>query len=133
MNSLTLRLLNRHRLPVKAWSEIVSEYDPEARILRKDWVRIKTRVTADEDAPFIPSVYSIEPLEVLSGTKTALEAGRVVSYMEEFRSQAFRDETVFVEGNLEEIVSSKGSFMQIALTYCPRYYEQVLKVADLNV
>ena len=66
--------------PVKAWSEIVSEYDPEARILRKDWIRIKARVTADEDAPFIPAVYGIEPLEVLSGTKTALEAGRVVSY-----------------------------------------------------
>src|SRR4030067_3066472 len=86
--------------PVKAWSEIVSEYDPEARILRKDWVRIKARVTADEDAPFIPSVYQIEPLEVLSGTRRALEAVRVVSYMEEFRSQGYRDEMGFVECKL---------------------------------
>jgi hypothetical protein len=31
---------------------------------------------------------------------------------------------------LEEAVSPKGSFHQITLTYCPRYYEQVLKVAS---
>ncbi|MCJ7560709.1 hypothetical protein MUO79_08880, partial [Candidatus Bathyarchaeota archaeon] len=118
--------------PVKEWSEIVSEYDPNARILRKDWVKINARVTADADAPFIPSVYGIEPLEVLSGTRTALEAVRVVSYMEEFRLQAQTDETVCAEGNLEEVVSPKGSFHQITLTYCPRYYEQVLKVATSN-
>jgi len=118
--------------PVKEWSEIVSEYDPNARILRKDWVKLNARVTADADAPFIPSVYVIEPLEVLSGTKTALEAVHVVSYMEEFRLQAQTDETVCVEGNLEEVVSPKGSFHQITLTYCPRYYEQVLKVTASN-
>ena len=62
----------------------------------------------------------------------ALEAVRVFSYMEEFRLQAQKDEEVCVEGNLEEVVSSKGKFHQITLTYCPRYYEQVLKVAGLN-
>jgi predicted nucleotidyltransferase len=118
--------------PVKEWSEIASEYDPKVRILRKDWVKINARVTADADAPFIPSVYVIEPLEVLSGTKTALEAVRVVSYMEEFRLQAQKDDKVCVEGNLEEVVSPKGNFHQITLTYCPRYYEQVLKVATSN-
>ena len=119
--------------PVKEWSEIASEYDSETRILRKDWVKINARVVADSDAPFIPSVYGIEPLEVLSGTKDALEAVRVISYMEEFRLQAQRDEQVCVEGNLEEVVSPKGSFRQIALTYCPRYYEQVLKVIASNL
>ncbi|HJW65389.1 MAG TPA: nucleotidyltransferase domain-containing protein [Candidatus Bathyarchaeia archaeon] len=119
--------------PVKAWSEIKSEYDRSARIVRKDWVRIKARVTSDVEAPFIPSVYSIEPLEVLSGSKAALETVRVVSYMEEFRQQAQKDETVIVEGNLEQVVSPKGTWHQIALTYCPRYYEQLLKVADLAV
>jgi len=114
--------------PVKAWSEITSEYDPEARIVRKDWVRIKARVTSDVEAPFIPSVYRIEPLEVLNGSRTALNAIRVVSFMEEFRQQARKDETVVVEGSLEEVVSLKGSWHQIALTYCPRYYEQMLKV-----
>jgi predicted nucleotidyltransferase len=114
--------------PVKAWSEIKSEYDPETRIHQKGWVKLKARVTADDEAPFIPSIYGIEPLEVLSGDKVALEAKRVFSFMEEFRQQAQKDEVVIVEGNLEEVVSPKESFHQVTLTYCPRYYEQVLKV-----
>jgi predicted nucleotidyltransferase len=123
------RIIKAEFEPVKAWSEITSEYDPEARILQKGWVKINARVVDDADAPFIPSVYGIEPLEVLSGTREALEAVRVLSYMEEFRLQARKDEKICVEGNLEEVVSPKGSFHQITLTYCPRYYEQVLKVA----
>ena len=114
--------------PVKAWSEIKSEYDSQARIVQKGWAKIKAHVTADDEAPFIPSVYGIQPLEVLSGPKEAADAVRVFSYMEEFRQQAQRDETVLVEGNIEEVQSAKGSFHQITLTYCPRYYEQVLKV-----
>jgi hypothetical protein len=48
--------------------------------------------------------------------------------MEEFRMQARRDETVYVEGNLEEVITPEERLTQISLTYCPRYYEQVLKV-----
>jgi predicted nucleotidyltransferase len=98
--------------------------------LRKDWVKIIARVINDADSPFIPSIYAIQPLEVVTGTRKAVDAVRVVSYMEEFRLQAQKDEKVCVEGNLEEIVSPKGNFYQVTLTYCPRYYEQVLKVAD---
>jgi predicted nucleotidyltransferase len=119
--------------PVKEWSEIQDEYDPETKIEHKSWSCIKARVTIDEDAPFIPSIYGIQPLEVISGPKKALEAVRVVSYMEEFRLQAHKDETIIVEGNLEDVVSPKGMSRQITLTYCPRYYEQTLKVADLRL
>ena len=122
------RVIKSEFEPVKAWHEIASEYDPETRIVQKGWVRIKARVTDDSDAPFIPSVYSIQPLEVFNGSRDALEAVRVFSYMEEFRQQAQNDETVMVEGNLEEVVSPKSRFHQVTLTYCPRYYEQVLKV-----
>jgi predicted nucleotidyltransferase len=121
------RVIKAEFEPVKAWGEIKNEYDPQVRIQQKGWVKLKAQVTADDDGPFIPSVYGIEPLEVLSGPEEALEASRVFSYMEEFRQQAQRDETVIVEGNLEEVKSSKGSFIQVTLTYCPRYYEQVLK------
>jgi predicted nucleotidyltransferase len=127
------RVIKAEFEPVKAWSEIKNEYDSKTRIVRKEWVKIRARVTEDAEAPFIPSVYGIEPLEVLNGPQAGLEAVRVVSYMEEFRVQAWRDETVIVEGNLEEVVSPRGSFYQIALTYCPRYYEQTLKIADLRV
>jgi predicted nucleotidyltransferase len=119
--------------PVKDWCEISSEYDSETKIVRKGWVRLKARVLADADSSFIPSTYGIEPLEVLIGLKIGLEAVRVVSFMEEFRLQAKKDEVVLVEGSLEEVVSPKGKFYQIALTYCPRYYEQMLKVADLKL
>jgi predicted nucleotidyltransferase len=124
------RVIKAEFEPVKAWREIASEYDPEVRIVQKGWTQIKARVTDDADAPFIPSVYGIQPLEVLSGSRDALEAVRVFSYMEEFRQQAQNDETVMVEGNLEEVVSPKSRFHQVTLTYCPRYYEQVLKVAS---
>ncbi len=129
----TERTIKAEFEPVKDWAEIFSEYNSETKIVRKEWVRVKARVVADADAPFIPSVYGIEPLEVLSGSKAALDAVRVLSYMEEFRLQARKDETIIVEGNLEEVQSPKGSFFQITLTYCPRYYEQMLKVADLKL
>lgn len=114
--------------PVRAWNEIRSEFDPKARIERKDWVKLKVRVTADDEAPFIPSIYKIEPLEVISGERDGLEAKRILSFMEEFRLQAQKDEEAIVEGNLEEMISPKERFHQVTLTYCPRYYEQVLKV-----
>jgi predicted nucleotidyltransferase len=118
--------------PVKAWSEITSEYDPDARIVHKGWVKLKARVVDDADAPFIPSIYTIKPTEVLRGPREATEALRIFSYMEEFRLQAQNDEVVYVEGNLEKVVSPKCCFHQVTLTYCPRYYEQVLKVDELN-
>lgn len=114
--------------PVKRWDEISNAYDSGARILQKGWIKMFARVIEDQDAPFIPSVYGVEPLKVLSGSEGGIDATRVISYMEEFRMQARNDETVHVEGNLEEVTTSKGSFHQIVLTYCPRYYEQVLKL-----
>ena len=118
---------------MKAWSEITSEYDPEARIKQKGWVKLKARILDDTDAPFIPSIYIIKPLGVLSGPREAVEAVRIFSYMEEFRLQAQNDEVIYVEGNLEEVVSPKCAFHQVTLTYCPHYYEQVLKVSGLNL
>jgi predicted nucleotidyltransferase len=122
------RIIKAEFEPVKAWSEIKSEYNTKTKIRQRGWAKLKARITEDDEAPFIPSIYGIEPIEVLSGPKEALEATRVFSYMEEFRQQTQKDETVIVEGNLEEVESPLGSFWQITLTYCPRYYEQVLKV-----
>jgi len=115
--------------PVKNWKEVRNEYSSATKILQQGWVRMLAQVKEDSDAPFIPSVYEIEPLKILEGRKEAQGAKRIISYMEEFRLQAFRDETVYVEGNLEHVVGNRDNFSQIALTYCPRYYEQVLKIA----
>jgi predicted nucleotidyltransferase len=126
------RVIKAEFEPVKAWNEIINEYNPRHCITRRGWVKIRARVTADDDGPFIPSVYGIEPLEVLEGPRAAGEVTRVFSYMEEFRQQAHIDEEIIVEGNLEEVQTpepdAEGCFYQVTLTYCPRYYDQVLKV-----
>jgi predicted nucleotidyltransferase len=114
--------------PVKDWKEIQNGHDKNTRIVQKGWVKMHARIARDDDAPFIPSVYDIEPLEILDGPKESSEAKRIVSYMEEYRMQAHKDEAVYVAGNLEKVTTSRGNFYQIALTYCPRYYEQTLKV-----
>lgn len=116
--------------PARDWEEITDEFDPRMRVLQRGWVRMLARVTGDGDAPFMPSVYEVEPVRVLSGDKNANETMNVVSFMEEFRLQAWKDEKIYVEGNLEEITTPKRRFYQIALTYCPRYYEQVVKVVS---
>jgi predicted nucleotidyltransferase len=123
------RVIKAEFEPVKAWSEIKNEYNPRACITKRGWAKIKARVVEDDDGPFIPSVYRIEPLEVLKGPRAADEVVRVLSYMEEFRQQVHKDEEIIVEGNLEELQSPDPDegYYQITLTYCPRYYEQVLK------
>jgi predicted nucleotidyltransferase len=124
------RVIKTEFEPVKNWKEIVNEYSSKVRIRQKGWIKLFAKITEDEDAPFIPSIYGIQPTKVLHGTKYADEVIRIVSYMEEFRLQAQKDERIYVEGNLEEVITPKGNFHQIALTYCRRYYEQVLKVAS---
>ncbi len=119
--------------PVKDWKGIVNQqYGSKAKAVQKGWVKMLARITNDNEAPFIPSVYGIEPVKILDGVEDAENASRIVSYMEEFRMQARKIEVVYVEGNLEEVTTSKESFHQITLTYCPRYYEQVLKVTSPN-
>jgi hypothetical protein len=45
--------------------------------------------------------------------------------------QAWRDEIIYVEGNLEKVSAENKVFHQITLTYEPgRYYEQTLKVIE---
>jgi predicted nucleotidyltransferase len=116
--------------PVKDWKEISNEYSPETRILRRGWTKILATVTDASHASFIPSIYGVEPQQVLEGPREAAEVRRIVSYVEEFRMQVRDGENVYVEGNLEEVITPKSSFYQIALTYCERYYEQVLKVKN---
>lgn len=126
------RMIKTEFEPVRKWDEISNEYNAETKISSRGWTKMLACIREDIDAPFIPSVYSVEPLRILEGTREALEVRRIVSYMEEFRMQALKDETIYVEGNLEEVTTPKGVSYQIALTYCPRYYEQVLKIKRTN-
>lgn len=127
------RIIKAEFEPVKDWNEITSCYKKNDRIFPKGWARLKAKVIDDIDSPFIPSIYHIEPISVIKGSKSALETIRIFSYMEEFRQQVKKDETIVVEGNLEEVKSNKRSYNQITLTYCPKYYQQVLKVYNSNL
>jgi predicted nucleotidyltransferase len=113
--------------PIRCSEEIKSQYSRKTKIQNKGWTKMYAKIVEDKDSSFIPSIYGIEPLNILEGEKGASEVKRVISYIEEFRMQSCLDETIYVEGNLEKVVNPKGDFHQIALTYCPRYYEQVLK------
>jgi predicted nucleotidyltransferase len=118
--------------PVMDWKEITLGYDPTMRIQQVGWVKMEAEVTDDQQSFFIPSVYSIRPQEIFEGPKEAAQATRILSYLEEFRRQATRGELIYTVGNLEKIMTKTESFYQVALTYCPRYYEQVLKVKGLS-
>jgi len=121
------RVIKTEFEPVKDWDEICNEYGQDARIMKRGWIKALARITEGYDAPFIPSIYQIEIMKLLEGPRV-WDIQRVISYLEEFRMQANRDEEVYVEGNLEQVTTSKRTFHQITLTYGPRYYEQVLKV-----
>jgi predicted nucleotidyltransferase len=113
--------------PVKSWSEIQNNYNETKRITLEGWVKAFLRIKDDSEAPFMPSIYHVETVKIVDGPKVD-NLERVVSYLEEFRMQAWKDEIVYVEGNLEKVETTRGSFRQITLTYSPRYYEQVLKI-----
>jgi len=117
--------------PVKTWPEIFNEYDSRTRIVREGWIRAFARITGDEDAPFIPSIYQVGNVDVVEGPKVE-DVTRIISYVEEFRMQACKDESVYVEGNLERVDKSNETYHQIILSYGPKYYEQVLKSVNMG-
>ncbi len=113
--------------PVRQWNEIQNDYNQATKIESRGWVKLLACIKDDREAGFMPSIYQIEPVKILKG-EVAVCPQRIVSFVEEFRLQAQRDELVIVEGNLEQVTGPK-EFQQVTLTYGPRYYEQTLKVA----
>ncbi len=114
--------------PVKRFSEIKNDYGELRRINSEGWVKTLLRVEEDSEAPYMPSIYRVEPLQMIEGPRVE-DLEMVVSYLEEFRMQAWKGEVIYAEGNLERVETSRGEYHQITLTYGPRYYEQVIKLA----
>jgi len=113
--------------PVKDWDEIRAGLDPAIRVRRVGWVKAVARIVDDRDSCFMPSTYQVSVEKVLDGG-SASDVERVTSYVEEYRMQAREGEGVVVAGNLEEVETRRRSYRQIALTYGPRYFDQLLKV-----
>jgi predicted nucleotidyltransferase len=118
--------------PVLKWDEIVNEYEDIVDIETLGFVEALVRVVDDRYAPFMPSKYGVELVEVKSKPPIKVEPTRVVSYVEEFRMQLFKDEVGFVAGWLEEVYTRSSSFQQIVLTRREGYYEQALKLVKLT-
>jgi len=115
--------------PVLKWDEVTNEYEDYLEVKTLGFIEAIVRVTDDRYAPFMPSKYSIEVIDLLK-TPIKAEPIRIVSYVEEFRMQLFKDETGFVAGWLEEVQTSNKSFQQIVLTRRERYYDQVFKLIE---
>jgi len=117
--------------PVRSWTEVVNEYELYDEVEDYGLVALKARVVDDSSGGFMPSIYLVEVEEVVEGPREALEAQRVVSYVEEFRLQAFKDEHVFVRGWLERL-RGRREVVQVTLTRREKYYEQVVKTMSIN-
>jgi len=117
--------------PVRSWSEVVNEYELYSDVVKEGMVTVVARVLRDDDAGFMPSIYEVEVEEVVEGPREASEVQRVVSYVEEFRLQAFKDERILVKGWLEKL-EGRRRLLQVTLTRRERYYEQVVKAMALN-
>ena len=112
--------------PVKEQREIINEYDNEMRIHRLGMVKAHGTVINDDDGPYMPAIYGVE-LSAIPGSRVG-DVRRIVSYVEEFRMQVSEGEQIQVVGNLERVSTPEETFYQIVLTYCPQYYNQVLKI-----
>ncbi|MEM2534702.1 MAG: hypothetical protein QXD12_02740 [Candidatus Nezhaarchaeales archaeon] len=113
--------------PILRWDEVVNEYDKLVNVECLGFVEAIVRVVDDRYAPFMPSKYEIEVVEVRGSQLFRIEPIRIVSYVEEFRMQLTKDEHGLVAGWLEEVQTKSSTFQQIVLTRRERYYNQVLK------
>ncbi len=111
--------------PVKEWNEIKNNYLEIKEIKDLGWCKILFEVTDASEAFFMPSIYKIEPVKVLKGE--GQEVMQVISFVEEFRGQLKEGEKGVVQGRVEEVVTSERVYKQIALSYGPNYFNQVLK------
>jgi predicted nucleotidyltransferase len=114
--------------PVRTYDEIEDEYSNTERITSHGWVVLKGEIIEDKDAYFMPSIYGLNLKKIIEGKIPGKEIKRVISFVEEFRGQAQVGDQVLVAGTLEKVEMKSSEFYQIALTYCHRYFDQVMKI-----
>lgn len=112
--------------PVKSDEEALNPPFISLKIKKLGWASIIGEIIDDSESFFMPSIYRIEAEEV-KGVKVP-QVDFIVSYVEEFRMQAEKNDKVYAEGNLELVELPNGEKLyQIVLTYGEKYYEQTLK------
>jgi predicted nucleotidyltransferase len=116
--------------PVKGYDEYYDEYMDVYSIEKIGWTKLESIVIDDRGVYFMPAIYGVEVTKLVSGPREALEASKIVSYVDEFRMQAWRDEEIYVEGMLERVARNDRVEYQVSITYCDRYGDQVLKLKN---
>ncbi|MEM1588078.1 MAG: nucleotidyltransferase domain-containing protein [Candidatus Bathyarchaeia archaeon] len=112
--------------PVKSDEETLTSFFTPLKIKKLGWTSIKGEIIDESESFFMPSIYMVEAEEI-KGVKVP-HVDFIVSYVEEFRMQAEKNDKIYAEGNLELVESLNGKkFYQIVLTYGEKYYEQTLK------
>lgn len=114
--------------PVRRWEEVRNEYERTERITEEGRVQAVGEVLSDDEGGFMPSIYPVR-LEKISANVDPRDIRRVVSYVKEFRLQLKAGETATVIGNLERVVTKDDEFLQITLSYGPKYFDQLLRAA----
>jgi len=112
--------------PVRKWSEVKNEYVDTSRIVNMGRVESTGEVITGEEGGFMPSMYKVR-LDRIDARVDPGDIERVVSYVEEFRLQAFKGERVLIRGNLERVEAKGGGFHQITLSYGEDYFDQVIR------
>jgi predicted nucleotidyltransferase len=125
------RLIKIEFEPVMKGGDCINEYDSTTKIRRLGMVEAYGTVINDDDSPYMPSIYEVEFDQIINSKVT--DVRRIVSFVEEFRMQVRKSERIYVVGNLEQVSTQNESFYQIVLTYCPQYYNQVLKLAKRDL
>jgi len=114
--------------PVRTYDEIEDEYSNTEKITSEGWVVVEGEIIDAKDAYFIPSVYGLNLEKIIEGKIPGKEIKRVISFVEEFRGQARIGDRVLVSGILEKVEMKSSEFYQIALTYCDKYFDQVIRL-----
>jgi predicted nucleotidyltransferase len=119
--------------PVKSNEELSIQPCIPLKIKKLGWASVIGEIVDDSDSFFMPSIYKIEA-EKIKGVKVP-QVDFIVSYVEEFRMQAEKNDKIYAKGNLELVELPNGKkFYQIVLTYSGKeeYYEQTLKILNKN-
>lgn len=105
--------------PVLNYDEIVNDYD-RLRIRRLGWVTIRGLTLNSPNRLYMPSIFRVKVFD-----KPKIR--QIISYVEDFRGQLEEGDRFVARGYLEEVELNGVCFHQLALSYHPKYCEQLLK------
>ncbi|MFX0061383.1 MAG: hypothetical protein ACFFC7_04290 [Candidatus Hermodarchaeota archaeon] len=119
--------------PIRRWDEIKNLHG-QVQIEKLGRVMVEARITDADESFFMPSEYGLEVEKILFGDADKCPPVKLVSYFEQFRMQAFKDEQVLVSGILEKVTTRQKEYYQLSLSYGDAdWTENVLKLLKIPI